>query len=233
MTEMPPAMIFAAGRGLRMGALTAHQPKPMIPVAGRPLIDYALDIVANAGVRRAVVNTHYRPQGLAAHLAREDRLEVHTLHEEVLLETGGGLRNALPLLGSGPVWTVNADAIWSGPNPLGTLAAEGPLPHGARLLLVPKARARGHKGAGDFFLEADGTLRRRGAADSAPFVYTGVQLIDPTGLAAVDKRVFSLNVIWDRMLAAGHLRGTIYPGDWCDVGQPESLLLAETLVADG
>ncbi len=233
MTEMPPAMIFAAGRGLRMGALTAHQPKPMIPVAGRPLIDYALDTVADAGVRRAVVNTHHCPQPLVTHLAHEDRLEVHTLHEEELLETGGGLRNALPLLGPGPVWTVNADAVWSGPNPLNVLQPGGPLPQGARLLLVPKARARGHKGAGDFFLSEDGTLRRRGTADSAPYIYTGVQLIDPSGLEAVGERVFSLNVIWDQMLAAGRLGGAIYPGDWCDVGQPESLPLAEALVADG
>ncbi|MEM7615348.1 MAG: nucleotidyltransferase family protein, partial [Pseudomonadota bacterium] len=201
--------------------------KPMIPVAGRPLIDHALDLLFDAGVSRIVVNTHHCPGPLEAHLASEGRVTLS--HESELLDTGGGLRQALPLLGTAPVWTLNADAIWSGPNPLASLPA--PPPGGAELLLVPKDRAIGHLRPGDFFLNDDNTLTRRGTATSAPYIYTGLQLIDPRDLGQIPEEVFSLNRLWDHMLAEGLLRGRIYPGRWCDVGQPESLPLAEALHA--
>ena len=232
MAEPLPAMIFAAGRGTRMGALTQHQPKPMIPVASRPLIDHALDIAVTAGLSKVVINTHHCPAPLRAHLASEHRLNLHLVHEDQLLETGGGLRNAAPLFDGAPaVWTLNADAVWRGPNPVRSVPAT-PVPGGARLLLVPKDRALGHTGPGDFFLNPDGTLRRRGPAPSAPYVYTGVQLIDPAPVAQLNQDAFSLNIVWDAMIARGALLGEVYDGAWCDVGQPESIALAEDLLAD-
>lgn len=232
---MWPVMIFAAGQGTRMRHLTADRPKPMVLVAGRPLIDHALDIVAGAGARKVVINVHYKPDPLLTHLAQERRLTIDISDEsEALLETGGGLRKALPLLGGGPCVTLNADAVWSGPNPLSHLSAAGPpKPGGARLLLVERAHAVGHLGAGDFFLDPDGRLSRRDGAESAPYVYTGLQVIDPTALADIPYQAFSLNLAWDSMLAAGLLEGMVYPGRWCDVGQPESLPLAEAVLADG
>lgn len=225
------AMLFAAGRGTRMRQLTADRPKPLVPVAGRPLIDHALDVLAGGGVRRVVVNTHYLGPQIANHLARERRMTIDLSPEkDVLLETGGGLRHAAPLLGNDPVWTLNPDAIWRGPNPL--KAVPSAVPGGARLLLVPLKRAIGHKGGGDFFLEPDGQLRRRGQAATAPYVYTGLQIIDPTPVAAIEQQAFSLNVAWDAMLAEGRLFGAVYDGEWCDVGQPESIPLAESLLAD-
>ncbi len=224
------AMLFAAGRGTRMRHLTEDRPKPLVRVAGRPLIDHALDLLAGAGVRRVVVNTHYRGDQIEAHLAAERRVDIAISHEEgELLETGGGLRHAAPLLGSSPVWSLNPDAIWRGPNPLLTMS--GAVPGGARLLLVPRDRALGHKGPGDFFVEPDGRLRRRGEATSAPYVYTGLQIVDPAPVVAVDQAAFSLNVAWDAMLAGGRLFGAVYDGEWCDVGQPESIPLAEGLLA--
>ncbi|MBD3625084.1 MAG: nucleotidyltransferase family protein [Rhodobacteraceae bacterium] len=224
------AMLFAAGRGTRMRHLTDDRPKPLVQVAGRPLIDHALDHLVAAGVRRVVVNTHYLGDRIEAHLATERRVDIAISREEgVLLETGGGLRHAAPLLGRAPVWTLNPDAVWRGPNPL--LAMSGTVPGGARLLLVPRERAQGHEGPGDFFLEPDDRLRRRGAAASAPYVYTGLQIVDPAPVVAVGQAAFSLNVAWDAMLAQGRLFGAVYDGAWCDVGQPESIPLAEGLLA--
>ncbi len=229
-----PAMVFAAGRGTRMRHLTADRPKPLIRLGGRTLLDRALDMLVDAGVARVVVNTHYLGAQIADALAAEARLAVALSPEApAALETGGGLARALPLLGAAPVWTVNPDTAFRGPNPLTTLGEAPPPPGGARLLLVPRDRAHGHPGAGDFFMDAAGRLARRGAAPTAPYVYAGVQLIDPAPVAAVPGPVFSLNPVWDAMIAEGRLTGVAYPGDWCDVGQPESLPLAEALLADG
>ena len=225
-------MIFAAGRGTRMRHLTADRPKPMVEAAGRPLIDHALDLLAGAGVTRAVVNTHYHPAPLEAHLAAQSRVAITLSPEPELLETGGGLKAAAPLLAPGPVLTLNADAIWTGANPVTQLLAAPPPQGGARLMLVPAERARGHRGPGDLFLGEDGRLTRRGSAASAPYVYTGAQIIDPAPVRAWPETVFSLNPVWDAMLAAGLLYGAVHPGDWCDVGQPESIPLAEALLAD-
>ena len=164
-------MIFAAGLGTRMGALTRTRPKPLLEVAGRPLIDHALALGREAGVPRIVVNTHAHGEQLQAHLARMAP-EVRVSHEPERLETGGGLKRALPLLGAGPVFTLNADMVWSGPNPLAALA-DAWTGDGARLCLVPRAAAVGHSGPGDFFLGVDARLARRGAAPAADYVYAG------------------------------------------------------------
>lgn len=215
-------MLFAAGRGTRMGALTAERPKPLIPVAGRPLIDHALALAAR--VPRVVVNTHAHAAQLHAHLAGRP---VAISHEPELLETGGGLRAALPLLGPGPVYTLNADAVWTGPNPLATLAAAWGPGMEALLLLVPAARARGRQGPGDFTLGADGRLARGG-----DLVYTGAQIVDPGGLAEIPERAFSLNRLWDRTAARGGLYGALHHGGWADVGHPAGIAEAEAMLAE-
>lgn len=218
-------MIFAAGRGTRMAALTDGQPKPMIKVAGQPLIDHALALTAPVMPLRRVVNLNYLGGQIEAHLAGSDVL---FSHETQALETGGGLRHALPLLGAGPVYTLNSDAVWSDNTALTQLAQHwNPAKMEALLLLVAPSRAIGHKGRGDFTIDAAGRLAR-----GPGYVYSGVQIIDTSRLAAISTPVFSLNKIWDAMDAEKALFGVVYPGTWCDVGQPSSLPLAEALMAN-
>ena len=236
MTRPPPAsrptalMIFAAGLGTRMGELTRDRPKPLIPVAGRPLLDHALALARAAGIRRIVVNTHAHAGQVADHLARVAP-DAAVSHEPERLETGGGLKHALPLLGPGPVFTLNADIVWHGPNPLAALAAAWRPGMGALLALVPREAAVGHDGPGDFFRAADGRLARRGTAASAPFVYAGAGIIDPAALAGFDGPAFSLNPVWDRLIAQGRLFGVVHTGGWVDVGRPEGIALAEAELA--
>ena len=218
-------MIFAAGFGTRMGALTRDRPKPMVPLGGRPMIDHALDLARQAGLTRIVANAHYHADQIADHL-RPQGVTVLTETPDIL-DTGGGLRNALGALGPGPVFTLNPDALWLGPNPLDALrAAWRPGDMDALLLCVAPNRARGRSGAGDFGLDADGRITRGG-----PFVYGGAQIVATDGLANIPDRVFSLNRLWDRMAARGRLFAVVYPGDWCDIGTPDGLALAETLLA--
>ncbi|WP_045388457.1 nucleotidyltransferase family protein [Falsirhodobacter sp. alg1] len=221
---MPPLMLFAAGKGTRMGALTANLPKPMVRVAGRPLVDHALDQVRDAGITRIVANTHYCPAPLQNHLPSDIILS----HEEALLETGGGLRAALPLLGTGPVMTLNTDAVWTGENPLTQLlAAWDPDRMDALLLLLPASGATGHSGTGDFVMEGT-TLRRANGQPGS--VYLGAQILKPDGLRDIPDTAFSLNLLWDRMIPQGRMHGVIHRGGWCDVGRPESIPLAEDLL---
>lgn len=222
-------MLFAAGFGTRMGPLTAGRPKPMIPVAGRPLIDRALALAAAAGTGRIVVNTHYRADAIAAHLA--GRPDILIAHEPAILETGGGLKAALPALGADAVLTLNADAVFTGANPLASLAAAWPAAAEAGaealLLLVPAAAARAHAGAGDFALGPDGRIARRGA-----FVYSGAQAIAAAAVASHPGTVFSLNAVWDGLIARGAAFGLVHPGGWCDVGTPAGIAEAEALLAE-
>ena len=231
MSAPPVAMVFAAGRGTRMGHLTADRPKPLIEVGGKALLDHALDLLVDGGVRRAVVNTHHHGAMVARHVRTRTAPEIALSPEDaLLLETGGGLKAARALLGEAPVLALNADAVWRGPDPVAPLLS--PLPPGAaRLLLIPRDAAVGHTGPGDFFLHADGRLGRRGDAATAPYVYTGLQYLDPLGAYDRPEAVFSLNRVWDDCLARGNLHGVVYPGQWCDVGRPESLALAEAVLA--
>jgi MurNAc alpha-1-phosphate uridylyltransferase len=223
-------MIFAAGLGTRMGELTRHRPKPLIEVGGRALIDHALDLARAAGAAPIVVNIHAHPEQMRAHLAATAP-EALVSFEPELLDTGGGLRRALSLTGPGPVFTLNADMVWQGPNPLRALrdAWDGGR-MGALLALVPRAAAVGHAGAGDFHLAPDGRLARRGAAPAADWVYAGAQVIDTAALGARDG-AFSLNAVWDGLIAGGWLYGFPYSGRWCDVGRPEGIGLAEAELA--
>jgi N-acetyl-alpha-D-muramate 1-phosphate uridylyltransferase len=219
-------MLFAAGFGTRMGAMTAERPKPLIPVAGRALIDHALDLTNGLRLKRILVNLHYRADMIRSHL--EDRADiVFSAETETILETGGGLKAALPMLPGSPVLTLNTDAVWSGPNPLLVL---GDAWDGSRmdalLLMVPTESAIGHRGRGDFAADTQGRLRR-----GTGFIYVGAQIIRTEAVAAVPDRVFSLNRVWDAMASSGRLFGAVYPGRWCDVGQPQSIALAETMLA--
>jgi N-acetyl-alpha-D-muramate 1-phosphate uridylyltransferase len=206
-----------------MGPLTADRPKPLIEVAGRALIDHALDQAE--GVPRVVVNLHYLPGLIRAHLAERAGILFSDESGE-LLETGGGLKAALPLLAGDPVFTLNTDAVWTGPGALAQLAGgwEGERMD-ALLLLVPKDRAVGHRGEGDFRIDGAGRLSR-----GPGLVYTGAQILRTGGLAAITDEVFSLNLLWDRMAAEGRLYGLVHGGGWCDVGRPGSIPLAEAML---
>lgn len=220
---MRPLMIFAAGLGTRMRPLTDARPKPLIPVAGRALLDRALDLGRDAGAGPVVVNTHYLGRQIAAHLAGRDV----AISDEpgAILDTGGGLRHALPLLGAGPVMTLNPDVVWTGPNPLAALDAAWRDDMDALLMLVPLARATARQGAGDFALDAAGRVARRG-----DFVYGGAQIIRPNRLAAIPDAAFSLNRLWDMLIADGRAFGIVHGGGWCDVGYPGAIPLAEALI---
>jgi MurNAc alpha-1-phosphate uridylyltransferase len=220
-------MIFAAGFGTRMGALTAAQPKPLIKVAGKALIDHALEVATGAGAGRVVVNTHYRGAQIEAHLAGGGVL--FSRETDLILETGGGLRAALPLLGTGPVMTLNSDVVWTGPNPLTTLAAawDGDRMD-ALVLVMPTEAATGHGPVSDFLLSPDGRIAR--ARGSRGHVYVGAGMINPDCLADVAEPVFSLNLIWDRAIAAGRAFAAVHQGGWCDVGTPDGIALAEAVL---
>jgi MurNAc alpha-1-phosphate uridylyltransferase len=227
-------MVLAAGLGLRMRPLTDTVPKPLIPVAGRCMLDRALDQLTAAGVSRRVVNTHYLAEKVAAHLRARQRdegvtAEIAVSHEPDLLDTGGGVVKALPLLGDKPFFVVNGDILWrDGAEPaLRRLAArwdDGAMD--ALLLVHPREQAIGYDGPGDFRLQADGTLARRDA-DLAPFVFTGVQILSPRLFAGAPVGAFSLNRLYDRAAAAGRLRGLVHTGQWFHIGTPDGLRLAE------
>ncbi len=218
-------MLFAAGFGTRMKRLTAHQPKPLIKVAGRALIDHALDLGRDAGTAPIVANLHYLPDMIEAHLKGS---EVQTTREEPdILETGGGLRHALPLLGSGPVATLNTDAVWAGPNPLRLLIDTWDSRRmDALLICVPLERAHGRDGKADFQIDVTGRLHRGGDT-----VYGGAQILKTNLLGTVEDTAFSLNVIWNMMADRKRLFGLSYPGHWCDVGHPGGIAEAEEMLA--
>ena len=224
MTQFP-ALIYAAGKGTRMGALTQHQPKPMVSVAGRPLIDHALDLIDQVTVRKCVVNVHYMADQLRQHLGA--RSIVFSDETDLLRETGGGLKYAQPLLGGSPVMTLNSDAVWAGPNPLQRLIDTWDDKMGALLLMVPPANVHGHKGQGDFHIAPDGRLTR-----GAGHVYSGAQIIRTDLLDQIQDTVFSTNVLWDLIADQGGLYGVSYDGHWCDVGQPSSIPVAEKMLKD-
>lgn len=221
MTKQPEAiLLFAAGLGTRMAPLTDTKPKPLVEVAGRPLLDHARHWCDGL---RTVVNAHYFADQIMAHLHGSDAIvSDETGH---LLETGGGLKRALPLLKSNPVFTMNTDAVWRGPNPLHTLRNAWREDMEALLLLIPNDTAVAHTGSGDFQLGSDGRLARSG-----PFVYSGAQIIRTDRLAEIADEAFSMWALWDGMLARGGMFGTVYGGSWCDVGRPDSIPMAEAML---
>lgn len=233
------AMVMAAGLGKRMLPLTATRPKPLVEVAGRTLIDLMLDHLEQAGIARAVVNVHYLPEQIEAHLSRRV-CPATTISDEraVLLETGGGMIKAWRAgLLPDPFYCVNSDNVWiDGPrNTLFDLSdAWDSATMDALLLVVPRARAFEHRGKGDFHLEPDGRLRRRGAdEDSAPYIFIGAQIVSHRLLRDAPEGPFSTMVLWERAIAEGRLFGAVHRGEWFDVGTPEAIPPAEARLRGG
>jgi MurNAc alpha-1-phosphate uridylyltransferase len=224
-------MVMAAGRGTRMRPLTDDRCKALVEVDGRALIDWTLDKLAAAGVQRAVVNVHHFADRLEAHLAaRKTPRIVISDERDGLLETGGGLAKAAPLLGEDPIFVANIDALWiDGAEPeLDRLAAGFDAEiMDFRLMLSPMGANLGFPGPGDFFLDAAGRLSRRGERPSAPFAYAGLQVLHPRVLKGLAVEPFSTNRIWDQALAAGRLFGAPMDAFWMHVGDPEARDAAE------
>jgi N-acetyl-alpha-D-muramate 1-phosphate uridylyltransferase len=235
MTGAKTAMVLAAGLGERMRPLTLRIPKPLVTLAGRPLIDHVLDRLAAAGVETAIVNVHYLPEQLEAHLAARQGKPPETFISDergVLLDTGGGVKKALPLLGPGPFFVHNADSVWSE----GTASALShmlrlwnPAEMDCLLLLAPVATSIGYAARGDFSMGPDGRLARRGASEVVPFAFAGVSLCDERLFEDAPEGCFSLNMLWDQALAKGRLYGMRMDGRWMHVGTPAALAKAETL----
>lgn len=232
------AMVMAAGLGKRMRPLTATRPKPLVEVAGAPLIDHVFSRLAEAGVKRAVVNVHYLADALEAHLARHNRgLDVVVSDERSkLLETGGGLVRALPMIDVDPFVQVNSDNLWID-GPVGAIDLLARQWDGARmdalLLLVPLARANCHNGRGDFHMDPVGRLVRRRKGRIAPFVWTGIQLLAKRLVADPPAEAFSTNVFWDRAIQGGRAFGVVHQGLWFDVGSPKAIPVTEAMLAHG
>ena len=230
------AMVLAAGLGKRMRPLTAAQPKPMVRVAGKPLIDHALDRLRDAGVARAVVNVHYLADVLEAHVSARAAPKVTISDERAqLLETGGGMIKALPHLPD-PFFALNADNIWlDGPNNAFVELSRrwNPDQMDALLLLVPHARAANFNGPGDFHMDALGQLSRRRDGRIAPFIYTGIQLVSHRLLRDGPEGPFSTNILWNRAIAEGRLYGLSFSGLWFEVGTPQAIRPTEEALTGG
>ena len=220
------AMVMAAGMGKRMRPLTATMPKPMVRVAGKPLIDHALDRLADSGVSRAVVNVHYLADALEAHvLERQVPKVVISDERDALLETGGGLIKAQDELPD-PFFCLNADNIWlDGPKSgFHDLSARwNPDEMDALLLLVSHARAENFVGKGDFHMDPHGRLTRRKSGRITPFIYTGIQLVSKRLLREAPEGKFSTNILWNRAMEEGRLFGISFTGLWFEVGTPEAI----------
>jgi MurNAc alpha-1-phosphate uridylyltransferase len=230
MTPLATAMVLAAGLGTRLRPLTESLPKPLVPVAGRTLLDRALDRLAEVGVETAVVNLHHLGDMIAEHLKDRTKPEIVLSRERELLETGGGVRHALSLLGGGPFFAVNADVLWlNGPfDALARLQRHWrDADMDALLLLHETTVAFGYDGAGDFLADPDGRLARRPEREIAPYLFTGVQILHPRLFRDCPEGAFSLNLLYDRAMAAGRLFGVVHDGEWFHVGTPEGLAEAE------
>ena len=226
-----PLMLFAAGFGTRMRELTANRPKPLVPVLGETLLDRALNLAEGAACAPVVVNVHYLGDQIINHLAGRPGVQISD-ERFTILDTGGGLRAALPMLGPGPVMTLNPDAVWRGPNPLSLLAKAWDGDRMDALLLVKdRAQVRGRSGKADFRLDAEGRITR--AVDETGSLYLGAQILRTDALSAITEPVFSLNRLWDRMISEGRAYALPYAGDWCDVGSPEGLAEAEAMLREG
>ncbi|HYN38427.1 MAG TPA: nucleotidyltransferase family protein [Rhodospirillales bacterium] len=230
------AMVLAAGLGQRMLPLTLTTPKPLIPVGGRTMLDRAIDALASHGIDLLVVNAHHLACVVERHLAARARPPIRLVIEGERLETGGGVRNALPLLGDDPFFVVNGDILWQdGPQPtLADLArAWKPATMDALLLLQPLATALGYDGPGDFQRRDDGRLVRRGNGERAPYLFAGLQILHPRLLADAPDGAFSLNLLYDRAIAGGRLYGIEHRGRWCHVGTPADIPVAEAFLRAG
>ena len=228
------AIVLAAGLGTRMRPLTDDRPKAMVEVAGRALIDRVLDALVGAGVTHAVVNAHYMAGKLIAHLERREDLRITISDErDRLMDTGGGVKKALAHLGDGPFFTYNSDFVWTemGAPALARMAdAWDPARVDGLMLLSPMEKTTGFDGPGDFQMDGEGRLSRRGDAPRAPYAWMGVQITTKAAYAQTPDDPFSNNLIWDRMIPKGRLYGLVHEGIGCHVGSPEGLKEAEAVL---
>ncbi|WP_319411559.1 nucleotidyltransferase family protein [uncultured Cohaesibacter sp.] len=229
-------MILAAGMGKRMRPLSAITPKPLIPVAGKAIIDRPLSALEKAGVERTVINVHYLADLIEVHVKQHDSFEIVISDErDALLETGGGVVNALPHLGEEPFYLLNSDSFWmeGSVNNLDLLAHYWKDDEmDALLLLAPTVTAVGYKGRGDFLLDPYGRLRRRKAHEVSPYVYSGAAIMHPRMFKDASKKKHSLNVEFDKAIEEGRLFGLIMDGTWLHVGTPKDIRYAERALAE-
>ncbi|MGB0630907.1 MAG: nucleotidyltransferase family protein [Alphaproteobacteria bacterium] len=224
------AMVLAAGLGLRMRPLTQNVPKPLLEVGGRTMLDHALDRLQDVGVSQTVVNTHWLPEKIEDHLKDRPAPAISISREDELLETGGGIAKALPMLGSEAFYAANADIVWRD----GTIPALLRLARAwdddrmdALLMVTATVRATGYDGNGDFMMDSLGKLARRPERQIAPFVFTGVQILHPRLFDNAPAGPFSMNVLYDRALEAERLYGMAHDGDWYHVGTPDAIDVAD------
>lgn len=225
MTAPITAMVLAAGLGTRMRPLTDDRPKALVEVGGQALIDHVLDRLVEAGVTTAVVNVHWFADRLVNHLFdRQDPRILISDERQQLLETGGGLKKARPLLGDDPVFVANIDSVWTGPSGWAEdlIRLWDPMKMDACLLLAKREGSIGFEGDGDFFLGDDGRLTFRGEASAAPFAYMGVHITRPDYADGGPDGPFSLSPLWRASAAAGRLYGCVLDGDWMHVGDPQA-----------
>lgn len=231
------AMVLAAGLGTRMRPLTLERPKPLVEVAGRTMIDHCLDKLADAGVARAVVNVHHFPEMVKDHLIARTRPTVAISDESTqLLETGGGMLRAQPLLAADPFFCINSDNLWvDGPQDVfhQLSAAWNPAKMDALLLVVPHARAANHKGKGDFHMDANGRLTLRRSGRIAPFIYSGIQLVSQRLLRDAPQGPFGTMLLWKRAMEEGRLYGVSHLGLWYEVGSPDAIAPTEEALLHG
>jgi N-acetyl-alpha-D-muramate 1-phosphate uridylyltransferase len=225
------AMVLAAGLGLRMRPLTERMPKPLVPVAGRPLLDHVLDKLNDAGVTEAVVNVHYLPDQIADHVASRTHPRVIISDErDQVLGTGGGVVRALPLLGNGPFFHVNSDTLWIDgvrSNLMRLAETFDPARMDILLLMAPTANSIGYSGSGDYAMLSDGALRKRRENQVVPFVYAGAAIISPAIFVDAPTGAFSLTKMFDRANEQERLFGLRLDGVWMHVGTPEAIGAAE------
>jgi MurNAc alpha-1-phosphate uridylyltransferase len=228
------AMVLCAGLGTRMRPLTATTPKPLLTVAGRCLVDHILDRLVEAGVKEAVVNTHYLAERMERHLTLWQEPRITISHEPELMETGGGVKKALPLLGAEPFFVINGDSFWlNGPrSALGELAAVWDRERmDGLMLLQATARARGYEGRGDFNLDPEGRLEWRSEGRSSAFVFAGVMIVHPRVFEGTPDGPFSMRLVYERLIGAGRLFGINHDGEWFHIGTPDALAAAEEFMA--
>ncbi|MDO8876648.1 MAG: nucleotidyltransferase family protein [Pseudolabrys sp.] len=229
------AMVLAAGFGQRMRPLTDKMPKPLVKVAGKALLDHVLDRLADAGVVRAVVNVHYLAEQIQRHVAARTVPRI-TISDErgELLDTGGGVVKALPIIGDAPFFHINSDTVWiDGVTPNLTRLAEAfdPATMDALLLLAPGAGSIGYAGRGDFLMASDGRLKTRPERDVAPFVYAGAAILSPRLFDDAPQGAFSLTKLFARAIEQGRLHGLRLEGLWMHVGTPEAIAEAEEAIS--
>ncbi|MDX2028031.1 MAG: nucleotidyltransferase family protein [Alphaproteobacteria bacterium] len=232
----PTAMVLAAGLGTRMRPLTLQTPKPLLQVGGRTMLNHALDKLVDAGITRAVVNTFHLAEQIEKHLASRKDIEIIISRETELLDTGGGIKNALQHFGNQPFFALNADLPWmDGMKPSLWRMKEkwNASDMDALLLLMPAQKARGFTPGGDFTLDASGHVRRKGLPKPLPHVWISAQILKPELFAAVPDKIFSNNKIWDEAEKRGRLYGIEHDGSCYHVGTPEDLQKANALLASG